>query len=181
MKKIVALLFLITNFSCDKVNIDENNISIKNADLKNKILEFNENAKFYTKKNTDSTVSVVFWKDYNQVRIGLYSSKKMKNDDYIGKTKINNITAYFYSNEKSVFKDLIDVKFKANKTKNKKDVSDTYTSFYVYKNGKLELIRKIELSILHLSGVNRKRKSPQNLRASFIYRNRNLFLNHIQC
>lgn len=139
MKNIIVLLFIILSFSCDKVNVD-NNIRIKNTDLKNKILQFNENAKYYTGKNTDNTVSVAFWNDNNEIRIGLYSSKKLKDQDYVGKTNIDKLTVYFYSNDESTFKDLIDVIFRVKRSKNKKDVSDTYTCFYVYKNGKLELI-----------------------------------------
>lgn len=139
MKNIFALVFIIIFYSCNKV-ANDNNIRIKDADLKNKILEFNKDAKYYTGHNTDNTVSVAFWKDNNEIRIGLYSSKKLKNQYYLGKTNVEKVTVYFYSNDKSTFTDLIDITFKAKESENKKDASDTYTSFYVYKNGKLELI-----------------------------------------
>ena len=139
MKNIIALLFIMVFYSCDKGNND-NNIRIKNTELKNKILAFNKDAKRYTKNNTDNTVSVAFWKDNNQIRIGLYSSKKLKHQHYIGKTNLDKLTVYFYSNDKSTFKDLIDVTFSAKETEGKKDITDTYTCFYIYKSGKLELI-----------------------------------------
>ncbi len=135
----MILLFIILSYSCNKANSD-NNITIKNADLKNKVLDFNLDAKHYTGEDTANTVSVALWKDNNEIRVGLYYSKKLKDQDYIGKTNVNTITVYFYSNDRSSFKDLIDVKFSAKAITSKKDISDTYTSFYVYKNGKLELI-----------------------------------------
>jgi hypothetical protein len=139
MKNLIALVFITIFYSCNKV-ANDNNIRIKDADLKNKILEFNEDAKYYTGHNTDNTVSVAFWKDNNEIRVGLYSSKKLKNQYYLGKTNVEKVTVYFYSNDKSTFTDLIDITFKAKESENKKDVTDTYTCFYVYKNGKLELI-----------------------------------------
>ncbi|MGE6353114.1 hypothetical protein ACQKCJ_04470 [Flavobacterium sp. NPDC079362] len=140
MRKIIALFFIIISYSCDKGNAGEDNIVIKNSDLKTEILKFNENAKYHTGRNTDNTVSVAFWNDNNEIRVGLYSSKKLKNEDYIGKTYADKITVFFYSNDKSAFRDLIDVKLTAKESNNKKDFSDAYTSFYVYKNGKLESI-----------------------------------------
>nr|WP_199002858.1 hypothetical protein [Flavobacterium sp. ASV13] len=140
MRKIIVLLLIIVNYSCDKVSADKNNVIIKNSDLKSKILKFNEKARYYTGRNTDNMVSVAFWNDNNEIRIGFYSSKKLKNEDYIGKANLDKITVFFYSNNKSTFKDLIDVKFAAKESNNKKDFSDTYTNFYLYKNGKLELI-----------------------------------------
>lgn len=141
MKKIIVLLFIIICYSCDnKVNIAENNVIIKNSDLKNKILEFNEKAMHYTGKNDGNAVSVAFWKYDKEIRIGFYSAKKLKNEDYIGKVNVDKITAFFYSNDEATFKDLIEVKFKTKKSNYKKDFSDTYTEFYIYKNGKLELI-----------------------------------------
>lgn len=144
MKKIIVLCFIIANYSCEKVKIsDENNIVIKNYDLKSKILKFNEKAKYYMEKNTDNTVSVAFWNDNKEIRVGLYSSKKLKNKDYIGKSNVDQITVFFYSNDESSFKELIDIKFKAKVSNEKKDFSDTYTNFYIYKNGKLESISAI--------------------------------------
>lgn len=140
MRKIIVLLFIIVNYSCDKGNVDKSNVIIKNSDLKAKILKFNEKARYFTGKSTDDMVSVAFWNDNNEIRIGFYSSKKLKNEDYIGKTNVDKITVFFYSNDESTFKDLIDVKFTAKESNSKKDFSDTYTNFYIYKNGKLELI-----------------------------------------
>ncbi|MNQ15142.1 hypothetical protein D3C85_281070 [compost metagenome] len=139
MKNIMILLFLILSYSCNKANIDDN-IRIKNADLKNKILQFDLDAKHYMGRNTDNTVSVAFWKDSNEIRVGFYSSQKLKDRDYLGKTNADKITVYFYSTDASAFKDLIDVTFRAKAITSKKDVSHTYTCFYIYKNGKLELI-----------------------------------------
>lgn len=141
MKNIIAFSFMILILicSCNKVNNDYN-ISIKNTDLKNKILQFNEDAKHYTRKNTSNTVSVAFWRDNDEIRIGLYSSKKLKDQDYLGKTNLNKIVVYFYSNDESTYKDIIDIEFSSKQIKNTKDLSDVYTCFYVLKNGKLELI-----------------------------------------
>ncbi|UTN02807.1 hypothetical protein L0669_15890 [Flavobacterium bizetiae] len=139
MKNIIVLLLIMAFYSCDKVHND-NNITIKNIDLKDKILRFNEDAKHYTVKNTDNTVSVAFWKENHEIRIGLFSSKRLKHQHYIGKTNLDKLTVYFYSNDKSTFEDLIDVRFNAKESENKKDISDSYTCFYTYKNGKLELI-----------------------------------------
>lgn len=139
MKKLISLFFIMIICSCDLVK-NENNIRIKNADLKNRILQFNEDAKYYTGSNTDNTVSVAFWKDNNEIPVGFYSSKKLRDQDYLGKTNVDKLKVYFYSNDKSTYNDLIAIKYNAKGSKNTKDPSHTYTCYYVFKNQKLELI-----------------------------------------
>lgn len=103
-------------------------------------MHFDEDAKQYTGKTNDNTVSVAFWKDNNEIRVGLYSSKKLKGRDYLGKANVDKLTVYFYSKDQSTYGDLIDIKYTAKGIKSIKDFSHTYTSYYIYKNGKLELI-----------------------------------------
>jgi len=69
MKKIIVLCFIIANYSCEKVKISD--------------------------ENTDNTVSIAFWNDNKEIRVGLYSSKKLKNEDYIGKSNVDQITVFF--------------------------------------------------------------------------------------
>lgn len=138
MKNAIVFLFIVLFYSCNKIN-DGNTIRIKSKDLENKLVQFNEDAKLYA-QNTDNNVSVAFWKDHNEIRIGFYSSKKLKAQDYLGKTNVEKLNVYFYSNDESSYRDLIDIEYNTKEIKNIKDVSHTYSCFYVYKKQKLELI-----------------------------------------
>lgn len=65
----------------------------------------------------------------------------MNGRDYIGNSKIGSLNIFFYSDNVEIAKEILEIKFKINKQNTSEDFAETYTEFYKYRNGKLELIK----------------------------------------
>lgn len=140
MKKIIILfIFFSFCYSCG------NNIIIKDPKLKKTILKFYKDAQYYSGQNLDNVenrnvISVAISQDRKDLRIGLYSFVKLNRRNYIGNSKINSLNIFFYSDNVEIAKELLEIKFEINKQDTNEDFAETYTEFYKYRNGKLELI-----------------------------------------
>ena len=132
---VLLVLLLVFLFSCRSNVKKEENIDIKNNDLKFLINDFYDDALKYSHRNSNLiSLDIILTK--TDTFIGLYASKGSDNRYFIGKAKVNDLSIYVYSNYRNSIKDLYEIRDSfITEPDTFMDYCETYNISYLYKNG----------------------------------------------